>query len=78
VGTFAGVFFDPEGKKVSEKDFRHHEREWLPSDDDEAYVRSLMVHPVIEPGKFASWIAAPARGINSQPVDFEYVRFNEA
>ena len=78
VGTFAGVFFDPEGKKVSEKDFRHHEREWLPSDDDEAYVRSLMAHPVTEPGKFASWIAAPARGINSQPVDFEYVRFNEA
>jgi benzoyl-CoA 2,3-epoxidase subunit B len=78
VGTFAGVFFDPEGKKVSEKNFRHREREWLPSDDDEAYVRSLMVHPVTEPGKFASWIAAPARGINSQPVDFEYVRFNEA
>jgi benzoyl-CoA 2,3-dioxygenase component B len=78
VGTFAGVFFDPDGKKVSEREFRHHEREWLPSDDDEAYVRSLMVRPVIEPGKFASWIAPPARGINSQPVDFEYVRFNEA
>jgi len=29
---------------------------------------------VTEPGKFANWIAAPARGINNQPVDFEYVR----
>jgi hypothetical protein len=23
--------------------------------------------PVIEPGKFANWIAPPARGINGQP-----------
>jgi benzoyl-CoA 2,3-epoxidase subunit B len=78
VGTFAGVFFDPEGKKISEQEFRHHERDWLPSDDDEAYVRSLMTHPVTQPGKFASWIAPPARGINAQAADFEYVRFNEA
>jgi benzoyl-CoA 2,3-dioxygenase component B len=78
VGSFAGVFFDPQGKKISEQEFRHREREWLPSDDDEAFVRSLMTHPVTEPGKFASWIAPPARGINAQPADFEYVRFNEA
>ena len=31
---------------------------------------------VVEPGKFANWIAPPARGINRQPADFEYVRFN--
>jgi benzoyl-CoA 2,3-dioxygenase component B len=31
---------------------------------------------VIEPGKFANWIAPPQRGINNQPRDFEYVRFN--
>jgi benzoyl-CoA 2,3-dioxygenase component B len=37
-----------------------------------------MAHPVTEPGRFASWIAPPARGINAQPVDFEYVRFNQA
>jgi len=23
----------------------------------------------------ANWIAAPGRGINNQPVDYEYVRF---
>ena len=22
------------------------------------------------------WIAPPVRGINNQPIDFEYVRFN--
>jgi len=31
---------------------------------------------VTEPGKMANWIAPPARGINNQPVDFEYVRFD--
>src|SRR5215468_9704817 len=34
-----------------------------------AYVQSLM-HAVTEPGKFASWIAPPARGINGQPIEF--------
>jgi len=48
---------------------------WLPSDADRAYVASLM-GPVTEPGKFAAWIAPPVMGINRQPVDFEYVRFN--
>ena len=31
---------------------------------------------VVEPGRFANWIAPPARGINNQPADFAYVRFN--
>jgi benzoyl-CoA 2,3-dioxygenase component B len=38
-------------------------------------VQSLMGR-VVEPGKFAHWIAPPVMGINRQPVDFEYVRFN--
>jgi benzoyl-CoA 2,3-dioxygenase component B len=78
VGTFGGYFFDPDGRKVSETDFLDHEREWLPSEEDRAYVRSLMTNPVRTPGQFANWIAPPGRGIHSQPLDFEYVRFNEA
>lgn len=78
VGTFAAACFDPDGRPIAEEDFRRRAPEWLPSAADEAYVRSLMAHPVTEPGKFANWIAPPARGINAQPVDFEYVRFNEA
>ena len=31
---------------------------------------------VTEPGRFAKWIAPPARGVNGQPVDFEYVRLD--
>jgi benzoyl-CoA 2,3-dioxygenase component B len=78
VGTFAGRFFDPDGMRLDEAEFRRREREFLPSVDDREYVRSLMAHPVTAPGQFANWIAPPARGINAQPVDFEYVRFNQA
>ena len=31
---------------------------------------------VIEPGKFANWIAPPPRGVDNKPADFAYVRFN--
>jgi len=50
----------------------------LPSAADRAYVDSLMARPVVTPGHFAGWIAPPARGINGQPADFQYVRTNEA
>jgi len=33
------------------------------------------MHRVVEPGKFANWIAPPARGINNMPPDFAYIRF---
>ena len=47
----------------------------LPSDQDRAYVASLM-HPVTEPGKFSNYIAPPAKGVQGNPINFEYVRFN--
>ena len=45
----------------------------MPSEEDNAFVASLMT-PVKEVGKYANWIAPPARGINNQGTDFEYVR----
>jgi benzoyl-CoA 2,3-dioxygenase component B len=73
IGQFSELRVDPQGRVVSqaEWDARHHA--WLPTEDDRLYVISLM-KPVTEIGKFANWIAPPARGINNQPVDFEYVR----
>ena len=44
-----------------------------PSQEDRDYVKSLMV-PCTEPGKIANWIAAPPKGINGQPFEFDYVR----
>jgi benzoyl-CoA 2,3-dioxygenase component B len=73
IGAFAEVKVSPDGRVISEAEWDAKHHEWLPTEDDKAYVASLM-RPVTEPGKFANWIAPPARGINGQPVEFEYVR----
>ena len=74
IGPLAAVNVDPDGRVVDAATWAKHEREWLPSAEDRAFVASLMGR-VSAPGRFAGWIAPPARGINNQPVDFEYVRF---
>lgn len=75
IGSFAGHHVSPDGAVLSESDWTHQHGEWLPDEQDRAYVQSLMGR-VVEPGKFANWIAAPHQGVNKQPVNFEYVRFN--
>ena len=74
IGTLAQLHVSPDGRVVSESEWNANVNEWLPSIDDRAFVASLMDR-VVEPGKFASWIAPPAIGINRQPVNFDYVRF---
>ena len=74
IGALAGMHVSPDGRVVDEAEWAAKEREWLPTPEDRAFVASLMGR-VVEPGKFADWIAPPAMGINKQPVDFEYVRF---
>lgn len=74
IGSLAGVKVSPDGRVVSDAEWKAKVDEWLPSGNDRAFVASLMGR-VVEPGKFANWIAPPALGINRQPVDFEYVRF---
>jgi benzoyl-CoA 2,3-epoxidase subunit B len=75
IGVFAESKVSPDGRVVSEAEWTHKEKDWLPTATDHAHVQSLM-GAVREVGKTASYIAPPARGINNQPVDFEYVRFN--
>jgi benzoyl-CoA 2,3-epoxidase subunit B len=75
IGTLVGINVTPEGKVVSPSEWMARQYEWMPSPDDRAFVASLMGR-VVEPGKFASWIAPPAVGVNRQPPNFEYVRFN--
>lgn len=60
---------------ISENEWQARKNEWLPTPEDRAFVASLMGR-CVEPGKFANWIAPPVMGVNRQPVDFEYVRFN--
>lgn len=75
IGIFAEAHIAPDGKVISEADWTHHSTDWLPDDDDHAFVQSLM-KPVTEPGKMASYIAPPGRGIGNQAVEFEYVKFH--
>jgi benzoyl-CoA 2,3-dioxygenase component B len=74
MGLWAHLPYDPDGAFRGEVEWQARQYEWLPSAKDENYVHSLM-KPVYEPGKIASWIAPPARGINHQSFDFEYVQF---
>jgi len=73
IGAFAEVRVSPDGRVVSQAEWDARHRDWLPTAEDEAYVGSLM-QSVTERGKMANWIAPPARGVNSQAEDFEYVR----
>jgi benzoyl-CoA 2,3-dioxygenase component B len=72
-GIYADASFDLEGNIISPDAFEAKRDQWLPTEADRDYVRSLM-HPVYESGKVANWIAAPAKGINGQEQQYEYVR----
>jgi benzoyl-CoA 2,3-dioxygenase component B len=75
IGSWAGVPVDPQGRRVPREEYDRRVHEWLPTEADRAFVRSLMQR-VVEPGKMAAWIAPPDRGINNLPVDYEYVRLS--
>jgi benzoyl-CoA 2,3-dioxygenase component B len=75
IGSLSGSKVSPDGRVVSESEWSVKVGEWLPTSEDRAYVASLMGR-VVEPGKFANWIAPPNMGINRQAMDFDYVRFN--
>ncbi len=74
IGSLSAMKISPDGRIIGDDEWNASVDAWLPSTEDRRFVASLMGR-VIEPGKFASWIAPPAAGINRQPVDFEYVRF---
>jgi len=73
IGMWSGQHFSPTGEQLDAAAWNAQRGAWLPNDVDETYIKSLM-HPVYEPGKMASWIAPPNKGINGLPGDFVYVR----
>ncbi len=73
IGEFAGTRIGPDGKILSQAEWDAGKGDWLPNDDDMAFINSLM-QANHAPGGYASWIAPPARGINNQSGDFEYVK----
>ena len=74
IGIYAGLYCTPEGKLINKEEWEANVHNWLPSDSDREYVQSLM-KSVYEIGKIANWIAPPVRGINSNPFEFAYVKF---
>jgi benzoyl-CoA 2,3-dioxygenase component B len=75
IGIYAELRFDPQGRPVSAEEWERRKGEWLPSDEDRAYIRNLM-KPVREPGQIANWLAKPARGIKGLPFEHQYVRLD--
>ncbi|MGA0344821.1 MAG: benzoyl-CoA 2,3-epoxidase subunit BoxB, partial [Arenicellales bacterium] len=75
IGALAGMHVSPAGEVISESQWTARRNEWLPTDEDRAFVASLMGR-VTGRGQYANWIAPPVVGINRQPMDFEYIRFN--
>jgi len=73
IGIFAGARVSPAGAVLNGAEWEAEKHAWLPTAEDAAYIQTLM-KPITDRGKFASWIAPPSRGVNGQPVDFEYVR----
>jgi benzoyl-CoA 2,3-dioxygenase component B len=73
VGPAAGQHVSPDGRVITAGEWEQHVREWLPTAADREHVASVMI-PVYEPGKFAAWLTPPSTGINTKPIDFEYVR----
>lgn len=74
IGIYAGLCTDMNGNIVSKEEYEAKKDEWLPSEADKAYVKSLMQKPIFDPKQMANWIAPPKQGIKGRPVDFEYVR----
>ena len=77
IGVFSAINADADGNIISSEEWNARQGEWLPTKQDGDYIQSLMV-PCYEPGKYASWIAAPKVGIDNKPGDFEYVKLHMA
>ena len=73
IGEFRDVVATPAGDLMDKAAWEKGQDAWLPSSSDGDFIESLM-QPVIERGKFASWIAPPKVGIDNKPGDFEYVK----
>ena len=63
----------PDGRILSAAEWAEQRDDWLPTDAEKVHVGSLM-KPAFGPGEMAGWIAPPATGINTQAVDYDYVR----
>jgi len=72
IGMWSEMYFDTEGNIISKEKYENNKFSWIPSQSDKDFIKSLMVQ-VTEPGKTASWISSPSRGINNLDINYGYV-----
>ena len=69
IGAFAELRVSPEGKVMSEADWKAAEHKWLPTAEDRTYVTSLMGPAVSSPASSPTGLPRPsAASTASQPV----------
>lgn len=73
VGQWSEARFDPKGKLITEAEWDKKKYDWVPSPAEKIFVKSLMKQE-LTPGKVASWIAPPNKGINDHDFAYDYVR----
>jgi len=75
IGVWSAASCDLAGNVITPEEFERQRSQCLPSANDREFVKSLMQR-VVDPARMAGWIAPPERGINSLPIDYEYVRLS--
>ena len=75
IGTWANMFFNPNGDLLNQENYNSLFSSWLPSENDKKFINSLMVQE-LDPSKTAGWINKPKRGINNQDIEYSYVDLN--
>ena len=74
IGMFSSLHFDPSGAPLSAGEWERRKTSGCRLPPTASTSSASWPRPVYEPGKFANYIAPPSRGINRQPINFEYVR----
>ncbi|HGG56220.1 MAG TPA: benzoyl-CoA 2,3-epoxidase subunit BoxB [Nannocystis exedens] len=75
-GIYTDHHFNPAGELISADEWEKNKHRWVLTPADNDYLLSIM-KPIYEPGKFANWISPPNRGIDGQPLEFEYVKLHD-
>ncbi len=75
-GIYTDHHFNPAGELISADEWEKNKDRWVLTPADNDYLLSIM-KPIYEPGKFANWISPPNRGIDGQPLEFEYVKLHD-
>jgi benzoyl-CoA 2,3-epoxidase subunit B len=74
IGEFKEATYDAEGQPLTAAQWTDRRDEMLPNSKDQAFIEELMQTTVVQPGRYAGWIAPPRVGIDNKPGDFEYVK----